>query len=88
VAKPRPLLGPSAGFLAAAYAFAVAMLGATLPTPLYPTYQQQWGFSDLTITVIFATYAVGVIAALLLFGGSPTRSGAGGRCCPDWHSRR
>jgi MFS family permease len=78
VAKPRPLLGPSAGFLAAAYAFAVAMLGTTLPTPLYPTYQQQWGFSDLTITVIFATYAVAVIAALLLFGrlafaGSPLR---------------
>jgi MFS family permease len=61
-------LGRAAGFVAAAYAFAVAMLGTTLPTPLYPSYQAQWGFSELTITVIFATYAVGVIAALLLFG--------------------
>jgi MFS family permease len=64
----RIALSRPAGFVAAAYAFAVAMLGTTLPTPLYPSYQEQWGFSDLTITVIFATYAVGVIAALLLFG--------------------
>jgi MFS family permease len=52
----------------AAYAFAVAMLGTTLPTPLYPLYREELGFSQLMITVIFATYAVGVIAALLAFG--------------------
>ncbi|MBA3865282.1 MAG: MFS transporter [Solirubrobacterales bacterium] len=44
------------------------MLGTTLPTPLYGLYQEKFGFSQLMITVIFATYAVGVIAALLLFG--------------------
>jgi MFS family permease len=66
--QARGRLSRSAGFVAAAYAFAVAMLGTTLPTPLYPSYQEQWGFSDLTITLIFATYAVGVIAALMLFG--------------------
>jgi MFS family permease len=53
---------------AAAYAFVVVMLGTTLPTPLYPLYQQRFGFSELMITVIFAVYAVGVIAALLVFG--------------------
>jgi MFS family permease len=52
----------------AAYAFAVVMLGTTLPTPLYPRYEQRWGFSSLTITVIFAVYAFGVIAALLFLG--------------------
>jgi MFS family permease len=52
----------------AAYAFAVTMLGTTLPTPLYGLYQAKFGFSQLMITVIFATYAVGVITALLLFG--------------------
>src|SRR3954465_6891898 len=57
-----------AGFAAVAYAFAVTMLGTTLPTPLYAIYQQEFGFSELMITVIFATYATGVIAALLLFG--------------------
>lgn len=58
-----------------AYAFAVVMVGTTLPTPLYPHYEQRWGFSALTITVIFAVYAVGVIAALLFLGGLSDRVG-------------
>jgi MFS family permease len=45
------------------------MLGTTLPTPLYVLYRERFGFSELMVTVIFAVYAIGVIAALLLFGG-------------------
>src|SRR5947209_19608622 len=60
--------GRTLAFAGAAYAFAVTMLGTTLPTPLYSLYQRRFGFSELMITVIFATYAAGVIAALLLFG--------------------
>jgi MFS family permease len=44
------------------------MLSTTLPTPLYPLYRSKFGFSELVITVIFAAYAAGVIAALLAFG--------------------
>lgn len=55
-------------FACVAFAFAVTMVGTTLPTPLYPIYRDELGFSELTITVIFAVYAAGVIAALLLFG--------------------
>jgi MFS family permease len=54
--------------LIVATAFLVTMLGATLPTPLYPLYQRELGFGQLTVTVVFATYAVGVLAALLLVG--------------------
>src|SRR5947209_4471547 len=61
-------LGRRFGFAAAAFALAIGMLGTTLPTSLYPLYRQRFGFSELMITVIFATYAVGVIASLLLFG--------------------
>jgi MFS family permease len=61
-------LSGSAGFAATALALAVGMLGTTLPTPLYELYRQQFGFSELMITVIFAIYAAGVIASLLLFG--------------------
>jgi MFS family permease len=57
---------PSFWFVA--YAFFVVMLGTTLPSPLYPIYQQRYGFSELLITVIFATYAVCVIGGLVLFG--------------------
>ncbi len=51
-----------------ALAFAVTMLGATLPTPLYGLYRQEVGFSEFMVTVVYAAYAVGVISALLLFG--------------------
>src|SRR5436305_4691565 len=55
-------------FVIAAYAFAATMLGTTLPTPLYALYQRRYGFTELVVTVIFAVYAGGVIAALMLFG--------------------
>ena len=55
-------------FLGATFTFSVTMIGTTMPTPLYPIYQANFGFSDLMITIIFATYAFGVIAALVLTG--------------------
>jgi MFS family permease len=65
---PHRRLGRTLGFAVAAFALAVTMLGTTLPTPLYGLYREQFGFSELMITVIFATYAAGVIASLVLFG--------------------
>jgi MFS family permease len=64
-------------FGVATYAFVATMLGTTLPTPLYVLYQRRFGFSELIVTVIFGTYAAGVIAALLLFG--PTSDEIGRR---------
>lgn len=51
-----------------ALAFFVVMLGNTLPTPLYPHYQQRYGWSVLTITIIFGVYAVAVVGGLMLIG--------------------
>ena len=56
------------GFVLVAYAFLVTMIGTTLPTPLYPLYEQRYSFGELMVTVIFAVYALGVIAGLLVFG--------------------
>ncbi|WP_405774195.1 MFS transporter [Streptomyces sp. NBC_00859] len=53
-------------YKAAAFTFAVGMAGTTLPTPLYGLYQEHIGFSSLMVTIIFATYAAGVIAVLTL----------------------
>ncbi|GAA2574159.1 MFS transporter [Pseudonocardia hydrocarbonoxydans] len=61
--------------LLVAGAFLVTTLGATLPTPLYPIYQRELGLDGLMVTVVFATYAVGVLAALLLFGRLSDRIG-------------
>jgi MFS family permease len=51
-----------------AYAFVAIMLGTTLPTPMYALYAERMHFAVLTTTVIYATYAGGVLFALLAFG--------------------
>ncbi|MCW3045747.1 MAG: transporter, partial [Solirubrobacterales bacterium] len=56
-----------------AYALAAAVIGLGLfasntPSPLYHTYSALWHFSSLTLTLVFATYAFGVLATLLLAG--------------------
>ncbi|RKT09265.1 putative MFS family arabinose efflux permease [Streptomyces sp. 1114.5] len=57
-----------AGFWLIASAFVTAMAFSTVPTPLYPLYQARDGFSTFTVTVVFAVYALGVLASLLLAG--------------------
>jgi MFS family permease len=81
--QTRPLqLSRAGGFIATGLAFAVAMVGTTLPTPLYTLYREQFGFSELMVTVIFASYAVGVIAALVLFGRVSDEIGRRGTLLP------
>lgn len=50
--------------------FAVCMAGTTLPTPLYGLYQDKFGFSELTVTVVYAVYAFAVIGVLLVAGNA------------------
>ncbi|WP_376772939.1 MFS transporter [Streptomyces himalayensis] len=64
----RQQSGVRPGYVAAAGVFAIGMMGTTLPTPLYGLYREQIGFSELLVTVVFAVYAIGVIAALLIAG--------------------
>jgi MFS family permease len=47
---------------------AVMFVGAIMPTPLYPLYRQAFGFSGVTLTLIYAVYVLGNLAALLFFG--------------------
>lgn len=56
------------GLALLAYLLAAAMMGTTLPTPIYALYAERMHFDVLTTTVIFSTYAVGVLTALLVFG--------------------
>jgi MFS family permease len=47
----------------------VSLLAASgAPTPLYDVYQQRWGFSPVTTTVVFGVYALAVLASLLTLG--------------------
>src|ERR1700756_1158198 len=55
-------------FWVVAFVFLTVMGFSTVPSPLYGLYRARDHFSLFMITVIFAVYAVGVIAALLLAG--------------------
>ncbi len=47
----------------------VSLLAASgAPTPLYAIYQQRWGFTPVTTTVIFGAYAIAVLVSLLFLG--------------------
>jgi MFS family permease len=53
------------GFWAVAFALLIVMASATLPSPLYGLYRIRDHLSTLTVTVIYAIFAGGTIAALL-----------------------
>ncbi|MFF8288648.1 MFS transporter [Streptomyces sp. NPDC016309] len=73
--RTRPDRDRRPGYRAAAAVFAIGMAGTTLPTPLYGLYREELGFSELMVTVVFASYAVGVILTLLLVGNHSDRAG-------------
>src|SRR3954468_21098169 len=57
----------------AAFALQVSILaaflaGSSATTPLWAVYQSEWGFSPITVTVVFGVYAVAALAALLTLG--------------------
>src|SRR5262249_37625826 len=72
-APTRPDSGRSPHRLSVPVAFALvggiitlALFASATPTPLYDDYAALWHFSTVTLTTIYATYAVGVLTALLL----------------------
>ncbi|MET9128136.1 MFS transporter [Streptomyces sp. NPDC004528] len=66
--RPALNLGPKASMALLASILISLLASSSAPTPLYAIYQQHWGFSPITVTVVFGTYAVAVLAALLVFG--------------------
>ncbi|MBV8798502.1 MAG: MFS transporter [Alphaproteobacteria bacterium] len=57
-----------AAVVVVATGLAIMFVGAVLPTPLYPLYQQRFGFSNVVLTLIYAVYVLGNLVALLIFG--------------------
>ncbi|MBV8932911.1 MAG: MFS transporter [Kutzneria sp.] len=55
-------------FGAGSFALLALLIGSNLPTPLFPLYSKVYGLSSLVVTLLFATYALTVIPALLIFG--------------------
>ncbi|WP_020105251.1 MFS transporter [Nocardia sp. 348MFTsu5.1] len=61
-------IGPLAAFTVIASTTVAMMFSAAAPSPLYPVYQELWGFSAFTLTVIFAVYVIALLAGLLTVG--------------------
>src|SRR5260221_27291 len=67
-AKPTWRLPRGVAFVLICFGVGVSVRGSALPAPVYVISQVQWHFSTSLITLIFATYAVSVLAALLFAG--------------------
>jgi MFS family permease len=63
----RPLSAPVAYGLVAGI-IGLALFASGTPSPLYGIYRELWGFSPVVLTLVYATYAFGVLAALVLAG--------------------
>jgi MFS family permease len=61
--------------LTASFALGLVFMSATIPTPLYPLYQKAFGLSGLTLALVYAVYALGNLAVLIVFGGLADRIG-------------
>ncbi|GAA1764319.1 MFS transporter [Kocuria aegyptia] len=67
-APRRSVLPARAAFWVQASVLVVVMAASSAPSPLYPLYQDRWGFPPVVLTVIFAAYVVALLAALLTVG--------------------
>ncbi|MFJ9562964.1 MFS transporter [Streptomyces fuscichromogenes] len=63
--KPIP---PRAAFYLLASVVVSFLAASSAPTPLYATYQAEWGFTPITTTIVFGIYAIAVLSGLLVLG--------------------
>jgi MFS family permease len=68
VTRRIPRLSRAAGFWAVALSFLALGAFATAPSALYGLYAQQDGLSGLTLTIVYAIYAAGIVVSLVLAG--------------------
>src|SRR4029077_1963364 len=68
VAPQRSVLTPRVAFGLVAAIIGLALFASGTPSPLYGTYRELWGFSPLVLTLVYGTYAFGVLASLILAG--------------------
>jgi len=64
----RKQLPPRAAYALAASVIGLSLFASVTPSPLYRSYSVLWHFSPLTLTLIFAIYAFGVLTTLLVAG--------------------
>jgi MFS family permease len=61
-------LSPRLAYALAALVIGLALFASVTPSPLYGIYSELWGFSPLVLTLVYGTYAFGVLTTLILAG--------------------
>jgi predicted MFS family arabinose efflux permease len=64
----RRTLSPPVAYALVSSVIGLALFASVTPSPLYGIYRELWGFSPLVLTLVYATYAFGVLATLILAG--------------------
>jgi MFS family permease len=64
----RRTLSPLTAYALVAAVIGLALFASGTPSPLYETYRDLWRFSPVVLTLVYATYAFGVLATLVLAG--------------------
>jgi MFS family permease len=73
----RGRLSRTAGFWAVAASMSVLTAFSTAPSALYGIYRRQDHLSSITVTIVYAVFAAGIVTSLLLVGH-----------LSDWYGRR
>jgi hypothetical protein len=68
VPPARLVLSQAAAFWVLGALLGMLMFASSAPSPLYWVYQAQWHFSAMTLTAVFAVYAITLLIALLVTG--------------------
>jgi Major Facilitator Superfamily len=68
VLAPKRRLSPPLDFVLVSGIIALALFASATPSPLYADYAASWHFSTPVLTAVYAVYAIGVLASLLLIG--------------------
>lgn len=66
--RGRVTLSRAASFWVIAATTAALPAASSAPSPLYPVYQAEFGFSSITLTAIFAVYVAALLFSLLTVG--------------------
>lgn len=66
--RERSGLSREASFWIVAVTLGLFLFAAAAPSPLYAVYAARWRFSAVTVTEVFAVYAIALLVALLVTG--------------------
>lgn len=61
-------LRPTAAFWILTVILGALLFASSVPSPLYVIFQDRFGFSSVTLTSVFAVYAIALLVALLVVG--------------------